>query len=387
MNEGNKYQNKLEVIAKELPEVCWPFIMETGTQMAASTRYSYATELRWFFMFLLETKPQFAETHKIKDLTEEQIKSITPRDISRYLSQDKDKGKSERTVARRRAAISSFFTFLVNNRIIEYDPSKSASNVKVHKKKDVIYIDIMDQKRLLNAVESGSTLTKREQIFHEKYQKRDIALISLLLDTGIRVSELYRMDIKDVDMKGCSAYILRKGGNKEDVFFSDEVRVLLEEYLEERHMNGLYQSDNDPLFVTLKGDRLSVRAIQMLVKKYAESSLPIIGKSITPHKLRSSFAMEYYDSTKDLLALQKKLGHSSVTTTNIYAKATKDKMEQTRNILGDKRAESGQIEEDGKPLFDAVKTLVEAGVITHEEAAVRLNMTERELVSILHSIP
>ncbi len=97
--------------------------------------------------------------------------------------------------------------------------------------------------------------------------------------------------------------------------------------------------------------------------------------------------MEYYDSTKDLLALQKKLGHSSVTTTNIYAKATKDKMEQTRNILGDKRAESGMVDEDDKPLFDAVRTLVEAGVITHEEAAMRLNMTEKELVSILHSIP
>ena len=370
MNEQNLYDNKIKAIKKELPDSCVPFIEETGTEMSASTRYSYATELMWFFKYLIDEIPDFNHIYTVKQFQLDDIKKITSQDISKYLSQDKDKGHAEKTVSRRRSAISRFFTFLMDRRLIEYNPVPAASKV-----------------RLLTTVDNGCKLTKHEQAYHDRYRRRDIALISLILDTGVRISELFRMDIKDVNFENCSIYILRKGGDKKYVYFSDGVKELLLDYIEERKRNRLYISDNDPLFVTLKGARLSIRAIQVLVHKYASSSVPEKGNLITPHKLRASFAMEYYDTTKDILALQKKMGHNSVTTTNIYAKATEQKMKETRNILEHKRSSQGELNDiliDKAPLIDAIKTLVEAGLLTHEEAAERLDMplkTVKELIN------
>ncbi len=379
--ENKLYKEKLKQISIQLPDVCLPFLLETGTSMAASTRYAYATELRWFFKYLIDESPAFSKIYDIVEISLEDLTQITSRDISKYLTIDKDSGKSEKTVARRRSAISKFFSYLIENRQIDYNPVQASSKVKVHKDSEVVYIDIVEQQKLLSSVDDGSMLDKRKQTYHDRYKKRDIALISLLLDTGIRISELHGMDIKDINFKACSVHILRKGGNKQFIYFSDEIAALLLDYLEERKRNHLYVSDDDPVFVTLKGQRLSIRAIQMLVEKYTESALPQKGKRITPHKLRSSFAMEYYDSTKDILALQKKLGHNSITTTNIYAKATNEKMKETRNVLENKRAGTKGEQEMKKKdaLLDAMKILIGSGVMTVEEAAERLSISADEL--------
>ncbi len=377
----NEYGEKLKQITIELPDLCLPFLMETGTEMAASTRYAYATELRWFFKYLIDECPSFIEIYYIKDITIDDIKTVTSQDISKYLTIAKDNGKTQRTIARRRSAISKFFSYLIDNRILSYNPVHAAAKVKVAKEEEVVYIDMNQQIDLLTAVESGVCLDKRKRTYHNRYKKRDIALISLMLDTGVRISELHRMDIKDVDFKTCSIYILRKGGNKQYIYFSDEVSALLSDYIAERKYSGLYMSDEDPLFVTLKNQRLSIRAIQVLVEKYTDSALPQKGKRISPHKLRSSFAMEFYDSTKDILALQKKLGHASITTTNIYAKATNKKMEETRNILELKRLNQGENEDMKKndALLNAMRVLISTGVMTIEEAAEKLSIDVEEL--------
>ena len=159
----------------------------------------------------------------------------------------------------------------------------------------------------------------------------------MLLDTGMRVSELNRINIEDVDFEDCSVVIVRKGGNIQTIYFSDETKGALNDYLEERTAKLHVLAKQDPLFTTLKNERLSIRAIENLVKKYTTSSLPGIGNKLSPHKMRASFAMAYYEEEKDILALQRKLGHKNLAATNIYAKATDTKMKETRSVLENMR--------------------------------------------------
>lgn len=321
------------------PDFAVSFLMETGTELANTTRYAYAMELDHFFDYMITYLPDCAESEK-KVLTLEQIKSVTSQDISRYLMLYKGKDNKERTLARKRAALSSFFTYLTDNRKIPFNPVTAAAKVKIHQSDEVLYLDMDEQMQLLHTIDTADGMTKRQRTQHSRYRLRDMALISLLLDTGLRISELYHIDIKDLDFERCYVVVTRKGGNIQSIYFSDSVRDLILKYIEERKMhcktvNGIAESS--PLFVTTNETRLSVRAIQKMVKQYATVSLPGKGSKISPHKMRSSFAMEFYDSEKDILALQRKLGHKNITATNIYAKATDKKMQETRSILEEKR--------------------------------------------------
>lgn len=336
MKENANISKNIIIMSELLPDCCQSFLMETGTEMASTTRLAYARELNWFFDHLIEYNSYFCDKNK-KELTINDIKKISSQDISRYLTVCKDAGLMERTLARKRASLSRFFTFLTNNRQIDFNPVNAAVKVKIHQSDEVTYLDINEQIDFINAIESGNKLTDGQQKYHDKYKLRDSALIILLLDTGMRVSELNGINIHDFDFDNCSVIVSRKGGNLQTIYFSDDTREILQEYLASQRTKFPELTGDSPFFTTITGKRLSVRSIEVLVKKYAISAVPGKGSKISPHKMRSSFAMEFYGATKDILALQRKLGHKNITATNIYAKATDKKMQETRNILSDKR--------------------------------------------------
>ena len=177
--------------------------------------------------------------------------------------------------------------------------------------------------------------------FHEKYKKRDLAIIFLFLDTGLRISELQALNINDVviyddfmqdESNECFVLTLRKGKKRSGktpskVYFSDESKTYIQDYLRSREIHGEKFDSNSPLFTTLDGDRLSVRQIQQMLKKYVRASLH--RSDISVHKLRSSFAMEFYKAEHDILVLQNRMGHASIAATNIYARAS-DKEEAVK---------------------------------------------------------
>ena len=327
---------KIIRFCNDLPDCCTSFLLETGTEMANSTRLAYARELDWFFDYLINYNPDFAETAKRK-ISIEQIRQITSQDISRYLTIYKGQGKAERTLARKRAALSRFFTYLTANRQIEFNPVAAAVRVKIHQSDEVLHLDMAEQVRFLDAIDAGTGMTAKQLKQHDKYRLRDVALVTILLDTGMRVSELHGIDIADFDFEECSVIITRKGGNMQTIYFSDETREVLLDYLNERKKKDPYIKPETAFFVTNKGDRLSIRSIEVLIKKYALASIPGKGRKLSPHKMRSSFAMEFYAAEKDILALQRKLGHKNITATNIYAKATDKKMKETRSVLAEQR--------------------------------------------------
>ena len=339
MQTASQQHDKINAICATLPDWATGFFWETGTQMAVSTRLAYAREISVFFDFLTTYKPDLVDVPK-NEITLEQIAQVTSQDISRYITKYHEKGNKERALARKRATLSSFFRYLTVNRKIPFNPVEAATRVKIPTSDDVLHLDINEQLSLLDAVDTGDTLTKEQQKRHEIYRLRDIALITLLLDTGMRVSELHNIDIIDMDLEDCYVVVTRKGGNTQTIYFADSTRDAIEEYINERRKWDEQADGKYPLFTTTKGERLSIRAIQVLVKKYAESTLPGKGKKISPHKLRSSFAMEFYSEEKDILALQRKLGHKNLQATNIYAKATDQRMRETRSVIEKAKAEA-----------------------------------------------
>ena len=312
----------------DVPEICEDFLTNTANEMAYSTRMCYALELKTFFSWLSANEKIAGKTAAYSDL-----EKLSPSDISKYLVFCKDNNCAERTIARKRATLSSYFSFLINNKYIKFNPVMGSTRVKIHSSDSVNHIDIHNQIDFLEEISSGENLSVRQKVYHKKYFLRDYAIVLFFLDTGVRVSELHKLNIADIDFNECFALITRKGGNEQHVYFSDETKGILLEYLQYRKTFELEILNKSPLFVTLKGNRLAIRSIQKIVQKYAAaSSNPDINR-VTVHRLRASFAMAFYKETKDILTLQRKLGHSSIQSTNVYAKATDKTMKDTRAIM------------------------------------------------------
>ena len=180
--------------------------------------------------------------------------------------------------------------------------------------------------KFLNTVESGYGLSGHEKGFHKHTKVRDIAIMTLLLGTGLRVSECVGLNINDVDFAINGIKITRKGGNQVILYFSDEVKVALFDWLEERSKKPEV-ADEPALFTSLQNKRISTRAVEKLVKKYAGIVTPLI--HITPHKLRSTYGTRLYHATQDIYIVADVLGHKDVNTTKKHYAAISDEIRRS----------------------------------------------------------
>ncbi len=152
--------------------------------------------------------------------------------------------------------------------------------------------------------------------------RSDLALLTLLLGTGIRVSECVGLDISDVDFRNGGIRIHRKGGKEVTVYFGVEVEDALKDYLDERNQMLPVEGHDNALFLSLQMKRMSVRSVENLVKKYARIVTPL--KKITPHKLRSTYGTALYRETGDIYLVADVLGHADVNTTKKHYAALDD---------------------------------------------------------------
>ena len=188
--------------------------------------------------------------------------------------------------------------------------------------KTIIRLDIDEVARLLDNVESGEQLTGKQLAYHEKTKVRDLALLTLFLGTGIRVSECVGLNIDDIDLKNNGIKIVRKGGNEVIVYFGDEVLEALLPYLEERKRIEALPGHTNALFLSMQRKRMSVRSVENLVKKYAKTVTTM--KNITPHKLRSTYGTNLYNETGDIYLVADVLGHKDVNTTKKHYASLED---------------------------------------------------------------
>ena len=232
---------------------------------------------------------------------------------------------------RKVSSLRSFYSYFFRNEQIEKNPAALVRMPKLHEK-EIIRLEIDEVAKLLDEVEEGDKLTEKQKLYHERTKVRDLAMMSLLLGTGIRVSECVGLNINDVDLDTCGARVYRKGGKESVIYFSDEVRDVLENYLNEREMIDAVPGNEDALFLSMQRKRINVRSVENLVKKYAKLVTPL--KKITPHKLRSTYGTSLYRETGDIYLVASVLGHNDVNTTRKhYAAQEEERRRSARNVV------------------------------------------------------
>ena len=322
-----KNELKLRDMIQKLPKFCMDFFIGIDADKSSRTKIAYAYDLQTFFEYMKSANPSLKK-YDIRDYPISLLDQISPSDIEEYLFYLKYYEKDgvahtndERGIKRKLASLRTFYNFYFRKEFIDTNPASKVTLPKIHEK-NIIRLDTDEVAQLLDEVESGDSLSKNQQRFHEKTKVRDLALMTLLLGTGIRVSECVGLDLNDVDFKNNGIKIRRKGGYETVVYFGDEVRDALLDYLEQRHHIIPCEGHEEALFLSLQNRRITVRAVENLVKKYASRVTTL--KHITPHKLRSTYGTALYRETGDIYLVADVLGHKDVNTTRKHYAAQED---------------------------------------------------------------
>lgn len=318
---------KMRAVLETLPVFCKTFFRGIEEYTSARTRLAYAYDIRLFFEYLHEHNPVCSKI-EIRDFPLSILDQLTRLDIEEYLEymslyqkDGRDITNDERGKSRKLAALRSFYNYFYRSEMIETNPASLVSMPKLHDK-EIIRLEPNEVAILLDQVEDGTNLTKKELEYHKKTKLRDVALLTLLLGTGIRVSECVGLDLNDVNFDVCGIKIRRKGGYEAVVYFGAEVEEALLDYLEEREQSTPQSGHENALFLSMQNRRISVRAVENLVKKYASRVTTL--KKITPHKLRSTYGTTLYQETGDIYLVADVLGHKDVNTTRKHYAAQAD---------------------------------------------------------------
>lgn len=318
---------KMRAVLATLPPFCKQFFRGIENTSSSRTRLAYAYDIRLFFEFLHETNG-VCRKKEIVDFPLSLLDQVGREDVeeymdylSLYVKDGAEITNDEQGKARKLASLRSFYNYYYRNELISTNAPALVPMPKLHEK-EIVRLDPNEVAILLDQVEDGSKLSTNQLRFHEKTKVRDLALLTLLLGTGIRVSECVGLNLQDVDFDNLGIKVRRKGGYEEVVYFGEEVEQALTDYMQQRRHTIANSGHEDALFLSIQNRRITVRAVENLVKKYA--SLVTGLKKITPHKLRSTYGTTLYQETGDIYLVADVLGHKDVNTTRKHYAAMKD---------------------------------------------------------------
>ena len=328
---------KLRELLLKLPKFASEFFRGIESTTASRTRIAYAYDLIVFFNWLKKVNPSLAniDIHYIDISILDNLKAIDIEEyvsyIRYYVKNGAEHGNKEKGIKRKLVALRTFYKYYYKKERIKNNPSVLVDTPKLHDKA-IVRLEPEEVADLLDNIESGEGLTVTQNKYHEKTSVRDLAIVPLLLGTGIRVSECVGIDLNDIDFKTNGVKIHRKGGYETIVYFGDETEAALKNYLAEREKIEAADGHKNAFFLSIQKKRISVRAVELLVKKYA--SLVTTMKKITPHKLRSTYGTSLYRETGDIYLVADVLGHKDVNTTKKhYAAIEEDRRRKAANIV------------------------------------------------------
>ena len=315
---------RLRELTKALPPFLGEFFRNRADYTSTRTRLGYAYDFKLFFNFLINETRDFS-VRTMDDFNLDDFGRITVDHIEEfmeylsYYTTNRDGNKGEVHVqneltgkSRKLSAIRSLFTYFYKKGKIAANPAELVVTPPV-KEKAKVYLEVHEIANLLDEADSGENLTKRQQAYHAITRSRDVALLSLFVGTGIRISEAVGLNIDDIDINNGSFRVVRKGGDEAMLYFGEEVEEALRNYLAVRAEILAKPGHEAALFLSMQNRRITDRAVQNLVKKY--SGLANSLKKITPHKLRTSFGTNMYRQTGDIYLVADLLGHKDVNTT------------------------------------------------------------------------
>ena len=315
---------RLREIRDTLPEFADEFFVGVEPQTTSLTRLGYAYDLRIFFDYLVKRVRPFRGM-RAEDLTLADMEKITVTHLENFMEyltlyefDDKECVNGDRGKARKISTVRSFFKYYFNKDKLSSNVAAKISLPK-QREKEIIRLERHEIEKILNAAESGEGMSEHQRKILLNTRARDVAILSLLLGTGIRVSECVGLNVTDIDFETNAFTVTRKGGSRAILYFNDDVKEALEYYIEGERKALLSRTekvevdDADALFLSLQVRRICVRAVEKLVKKYAAVAAPL--KKISPHKLRSTYGTNLYRATGDIYMVADVLGHRDVNTT------------------------------------------------------------------------
>lgn len=315
------------VIKNDLPSFCLQFFVAIENRTTMLTRLNYAYDLRVFFDYCIRNIERFYD-YDVKKFSISDMGTITAFEIECFLSyvsiyekNDEVQKNSENGKARKLASIRALMNYLYKNDWISQNVSAKVQTPRIYEK-EIVRLSGNEITDLLETVETGCGMTKHQKAFHNINKLRDTAIVTLLLGTGIRISECVGLNVDDISFVDNSFVVTRKGGNRVILYFSEEVAQALMAYIDVRISDERVDESQKALFLSKSKERLSTRSVELLVKKYSNLSVPL--KKITPHKLRSTYGTELYRETGDIYVVADVLGHKDVNTTKRHYAAITD---------------------------------------------------------------
>lgn len=238
-------------------------------------------------------------------LESEYIKHVTYKDIRSYLAHMCNKKYSSRTISRKLSAIRSFYKYEVNKGVIRDNPCLLISNPKVEKKLPN-YLSYNEIETMLEVPDTFKNNSLRDKL-----------IIEILYSTGIRVSELVNIKVKDIDFYNNQILILGKGNKERYVIFGNTLKDMLKEYIS-------IKSDSEYLITNKYNKKMSTRSIEEIVKKIVK--IDGIKNKVTPHTIRHTFATHMLNEGADLRVVQELLGHENLKTTEVYTHVSNERL-------------------------------------------------------------
>lgn len=320
---------KLRELESQLPRYCLDYLDEKELTSQINTVISYAYDLITFMKFLIDQNPLCKDLEP-KDISLELLDGLTFHDINEYqkylslsCSKENPHENEENGIARRMSALRGFYKFACQHEYLKNNPTLGAAKRPKKKKDAIIRMESDEVHNMLHTVKSSNMKSQRQKKFCEKNQQRDTAILTLFLNTGMRVSELVGLDIKSLNFSQNTVFVIRKGAKSNILYFNEQVAETLKDYIDGERASLLGpNAEEQALFLSNRKQRMCVKAVENVVKKFAQEAVP--DKHITPHKLRSTYGTALYRETGDIKLVADVLGHEDVNTTNKYYAASEE---------------------------------------------------------------
>ena len=265
-----------------------------------NTELSYSRDLKKFYIYL-----------ESKEITG--ISGTTDKVLEDYLDNLRDQNMAPSSISRNIASIRALFKYFVDKGEIEANLAKNLTPPKIERKTPQI-LGSLEVERLLEQPNGNS-----------KKEIRDRAMLELMYATGIRVSELISLKTEDVDFSS-QMITCREHGKKRHIPYGKKASIAMKRYMKEAREELIIETNSEMLFVNYFGNAMSRQGFWKILKYYAEKAE--IKQSITPHMLRHSFAAHLIENGADMKSVQEMLGHSDISTTQIYLNANEQYMRE-----------------------------------------------------------
>lgn len=324
------------ILDNDLPDYCEEYFIGIEQRTTALTRLNYAYDIRLFYQYLTVKVPRFSDKNT-KDITLIDIENLSPFEVERFvhwlggykdpkLTADEAKyaqliTNSEAGKKRKLSSIRAMIRYFVKKQLLKIDPTTSVDTPKL-RSKDIVRLERDEIGQMLDVIDNSNGMSDHQRKYLDNTRTRDLAIVNLLLATGIRVSELVGMDMQDIDFEKMSFVVTRKGGARVILYIPEYANGALQDYYNEREALTKKLPNEQALFLSLQNKRIGTRSVENIVKKYSQIATPL--KNISPHKLRSTFGTQLYKATGDIYVVADVLGHKDVNTTKKHYAAISD---------------------------------------------------------------